>query len=502
MKSFYLFAGSTLVSLVLLAYRAGGVESRPQHWCTYVANAGSKSISVVDGATRSLRAEIALAFSPQQLAVDASRALLYTRGSVHQPNAEAGPHLVAIDLHTFATVRDILLPEDTAGFALSPVGDRAYAVVDFGPDSLVPVDLSDGNLLNPIILGAGLDWYQAHPVISANGMDVYVPVQEQVQHIDIALGSSTVVPSSQTGDEVASAALLNGDGTTLYVLYTLIGCCSSDPALKAIDLLSGDGVSISGIEPLDSGSMALSTDSRTLYVSSYDKLFAVDLATRSVREIQIADASFSNTPAWLRRGPEKIAASPDGTVYLMYNNGPDLSDLLVFDPLSETVVATIPLGQAPTDIVVAEIPGECGPSGYVPPPRATATPVPTMTPRPGCISGMPCLEVTSTTVEQGGESTFEVKLRTAGESIVGIQNDIVVQPPISVTGCTGNGGKTANFGTLTGSSFRALILHGFNELNNFTDGEVLYTCSVRAASDASPFGCYQRPGCRSHRTIC
>ena len=115
---------------------------------------------------------------------------------------------------------------------------------------------------------------------------------------------------------------------------------------------------------------------------------------------------------------------------------------------------------------------------------------------------LPSVEVGSATGAPGQQVQFSVVLRTAGQSVAGVQDDIAfdsINTPVAATGagrpdCTVNpdiNKEATGFSfqppgcTGTGcTAFRALVL-SFSNVDPIADGSVMYTCKVNISPGAA-----------------
>lgn len=113
-------------------------------------------------------------------------------------------------------------------------------------------------------------------------------------------------------------------------------------------------------------------------------------------------------------------------------------------------------------------------------------------------SGQVTIEIGSVEFSPGGEASFDVAVRTAEDNVGGTGNSIGWSGPFRVTGCIANPdiGREATAFAFTPagceadescSGVRSLVLSfGIPALPPpLQDGEVLYSCSVRADADAA-----------------
>jgi YVTN family beta-propeller protein len=328
MSALYIF-------FLVLGLSMTGVASAQQF--AYVANSGSRSVSVIDTLTNTEVDVVTVGNGPDGIAVDSTCSSVYVA-------LFADSTLVEIDTATHTVVSAVHLGIDgisSSGVAVSPDASRVYAT-NINSDTLSVIDTVNNSSITTIEVGSaplGL-------AISPDGNQVYVANSNGNNVSVIATATDTVIATAAVGSP--GAAVVNPEGSLLYVPNIVSGNVAVISTATNNQVTS---VSV-GDNPT---SIAISPDGSRVYVVNFalnSSVSVIDTATNTVvTTVDVGAVSVS---------PYSIAVSPDGKrVYVTNGNDDSVS---VIDTATNTVVATVAVGNAPSGVAVCEPPAGGGPS--------------------------------------------------------------------------------------------------------------------------------------------
>lgn len=303
----------------------------------YVANRGSRTVSVVDIDRRETVAELEAGYRPYGVVADPARGRVYV--SIQGEN-----RIIGLDAATHEVISSRTVPALPSGLALSPEGDRLY-VTHLLSGMVTALPTEPVRVYLPTILKQGTGGVQDRggrapvPKETGRGLAVTIPLfsdSNLAQSIVLSPdGSRAYVPHtrSNTGNQALTF------DTTVSPLVSILDTASNQHLLgQQLDLATLDppGVGL----PFDA---ALTPDGAELWVvnAASNDLTVVDLAGRSLAaHIETGD------------NPRGILFSPDGAV--AYVNNTLAGTVSVVDAESRLVTGQIQVTSIPLPPVMLE----------------------------------------------------------------------------------------------------------------------------------------------------
>ena len=270
----------------------------------YVTNPSTNSVTAVEVASATIIKSITVGLKPKGIAIlpDGSRAYVANSGSHNVSVINTAPGTP--DYNT--VVATIGVGEQPVDVVTSGVGPRVY-VANYTSGTVSIIDANPGNgtfdqVVTTVNTGSGA----SSVAISADATRMYVGGANGVVMVDLG---SLVVTTVNTGSGASSVAI-SADGTIVLALLL-------NGTLVVIDATPGSGTFNKVVTTVNTGSgassVAISADATLAYV-----------------------------------------ASADGNVVQVYHivksNSPSASTLLPGPAVTLTLVATIPVGQSPSDV--------------------------------------------------------------------------------------------------------------------------------------------------------
>jgi YVTN family beta-propeller protein len=235
-----------------------------------------------------------------------------------------------LDLATGA-ITSIPLGQRAWAFAFSPDGRTAYTAFGGGVKG---IDVEAGRLLEDF----GSEGWSKHIVVTPDGTKAFVDLDGSSWISVVELGGRRENAQIELGEQGVGAMAITPDGRTVFVykpkrheVYPV------DVATRA----AGAPIEL-GQGELESNSIAMSPDGRTVYVAgepSSDAIVPIDVATRT-----------AGSPIVLHAGQvDALAISPDSrTAYAVIPGG----SVVPVDLGSGTAGAEIPVGKDPDSIAI------------------------------------------------------------------------------------------------------------------------------------------------------
>lgn len=254
----------------------------------YVANAGGKSISVIDTLTGTVVDTIALRSAPTMLALSPIGNRLYVT------NSAAGTVSVVSTL-TNTVIKTLRVGINPTGIALSPLGTTVYVANSGG--SVTKISTATLQVVGTVF---GVAEGASSIAVSTDGSRIFTTssTSGDVSYFTpLSLFADTI--SGVTPGSVGIA--FNADGSRVFV-------ADVSGSVKIIDTTSHevvDSITVAAGAPFD---IAVSPDGTTLFVARADdgKLSAFDIASKTELTSVVANP-------YLIDGPPAITVSPDGT---------------------------------------------------------------------------------------------------------------------------------------------------------------------------------------------
>jgi YVTN family beta-propeller protein len=293
----------------------------------YVTNTNSDSVSVIDTATNTVIATIAVGDSPIGVAVNPTGTRAYVTNYLSDS-------VSVIDTATNTVIATIAVGDFPIGVAVNPAGTRAY-VTNEGSDSVSVIDTATNTVIATIAVGS----VPIGVAVNPTGTRIYVTNfgSDSVSVIDTA--TNTVIVTIAVGS-VPFGVAVNPAGTRAYVTNLSSDSVSViDTATNTViaTIAVGDGPRGVAVNP--TGTRAYVTNQSSGSVS------VIDTATNTViATIAVGDITFG------------VAVNPAGTRAYVTNAGPDT--VSVIDTTNNTVIATIAVGSFPLGVAVGDVPLE------------------------------------------------------------------------------------------------------------------------------------------------
>jgi len=309
----------------------------------YVANSGTKNVSVIDTADNTVKATIALPDTQPSVHPYAYGVAVGASGQYVYVGLQDTNEVTVIDAATNAVVRRIGLGTDVpSGLAVNDAETRLY-VTSYLSNTLIVIDISNG--ASEVGRVAIDDTTVSNPggvVLSAAGDKAYVA--------NTSTSKVAVVTLDEANNVYTRSSVIALDGTQPLGLVL-----SPDGTMLYASSLTGDvrGIkladnSITNLKT-DNGNVALAVkpDGSRVYApsNSVDKLFAID---SSATPNTVLGAPY---PVSVLGGPYGISITPDGSkLYMTMNTSTAGETVSVFDTASNSVTGTIalPAGAKPT----------------------------------------------------------------------------------------------------------------------------------------------------------
>ncbi len=469
--------------IVGLVLSAGPALGQPY---AYVANLGADSVSVIDTATQTVAATIAVGDDPDGVAVSPDGRAAYVSNFLSD-------NVTVIDTQGNQAVATIAVGTGPVGLAVTPDGAYVY-VANRGSNTVSVIEVATRTVVDTIAVGSGPNAV----AIAPDGAAAYVTnsftkTPGTVSVIDTTAGRVTATVEVYRNP---NRLVISPDGQVAYVANF------RSWNVAVIDTASNTLIGAIPLTARPSG-LAVHPNGATLYV--------VTLGGR-VEIINTASREVTNLLA-VGSGPYGIATTRDGAHAYVANFSSGMVSAI--DLAEETSTADIVVGDRPFAVAVGCVDSGCTAPPYTPRPTRTPTetpsPGPTGTPTPtGLPTRTPTLmpspaRLTASTVvgHPGQRVSVAVSLDTAGRAVSGVQNDLIFDPRTRVAvGAHGRPDCAVNPAIdkpATGFAFvptdcasagdcqqmRAVVL-SYENADPIPTGAVLYTCHVDIAPDAEP----------------
>ncbi|MFV9457129.1 Ig-like domain-containing protein [Rhodococcus sp. NM-2] len=278
-------AGNAVVGSVPVGTSPTGVAANPTGTRVYVTNSGSGTVSVINTATNTVVATVKTGTTPSAVAVNpaGTRAYVTNSGSGTVSVINTATNTVV------ATVKTGITPN---AVAVNPAGTRAY-VTNRSSNSVSVIDTATNTVVATVKTGITPNAVAVNPA----GTRAYVTnrANNSVSVIDTA--TNTVVATVAVGSQ-PTAVRVTPDGSAAYVV-------SNPDRLTVIDTRTNTVVSTLTIDsPAESGdhSIALSADGSRMLVT--------DAVDGRVRALTLTHVNSAPTASWTAGAPR----ASDGAV--------------------------------------------------------------------------------------------------------------------------------------------------------------------------------------------
>ncbi|WP_158515432.1 beta-propeller fold lactonase family protein, partial [Kitasatospora sp. MBT63] len=176
----------------------------------YVTNSSSKSVSVIDTATKAVVKTIPVGSVPLWMAASPDGSLLYVTNNGANGDDGVGTTVSVIDTATDTVTKTLTSGKGPIGIVVSPDGARAY-VVNYTDGTVSVIDTAHGSTEATVSVGAG----PMMAAITPDGSRLYVTTSsDKVSVIDTA--TNTVTGSVEVGKN-PQGVVISPDGRYAYV---------------------------------------------------------------------------------------------------------------------------------------------------------------------------------------------------------------------------------------------------------------------------------------------
>jgi YVTN family beta-propeller protein len=325
----------------------------------YIPNYGANSVSVLDTATNSVTATVTVGRQPYGVAANSAGTRVYVS------NADQDT-ISVLDTATNTVIASIAVGHLPLGVATNPAGTRVY-VANSQASSVSVIDTATNAAIATVAVGSN-----PHGVaVNLAGTRVYV-TNESAGSVSVIDTSSNLVVASVPVSASPRGIVVNAAGTRVYVAHytnfgpaivTVIDTQTNTAIASAQVLGSSVGVAIN-----PAGTLAYVTNNR----SPTTVVQVIDTRCNAV----IASVPLAPNASGVRPIASGIAVNPAGTlVYVttFTQAGPFVVDnnVRVIDTATNTVIATIPVGNTPQAFGIFISPGVVVP----PPPPVPPAPI-------------------------------------------------------------------------------------------------------------------------------
>jgi YVTN family beta-propeller protein len=282
----------------------------------YIANSSSNNVSVIDTASNSVVATVAVGDMPYGVAVNPAGTRVYVI------NQSANSFSV-IDTASNSVIATVAVGDMPYGVAVNPAGTRVY-VTNLSANSVSVIDTATNNVTATVPVGSGPVGVAVNPA----GTRVYVAnlFGNNVSVIDTA--SNNVTATVAVGSYPVGVAV-NPSGTRVYVTN------ESSHSVSVIDAASNSVIATVAVGSNPNG-VAVNLAGTRVYVTNSlsDSVSVIDTASNTVdTTVTVGDYPFG------------VAVNPAGTRVYVVNT--DSNNVMVIDTASNNVIATVPVGSIP-----------------------------------------------------------------------------------------------------------------------------------------------------------
>jgi YVTN family beta-propeller protein len=320
---------SLLLALALLLCAGAADAATNCNPCVYVSNQRSTSVSVIDGATNKVIANIPAGQIPQGLAVNPAGTRLYV--STHG-TAQVGL-VTVIDTVNYKIVTNIKVGTNPTGLAVNPAGTRLF-VLNSGDNTLSVIDTSNNTVIG-----------QPAPVVKVPYEVVVSPDGTKLYISGIIAGAVQVLNTTtlqQVGALIPigagpSGLALNAAGTRLYV---------ADFVNNNVRIVNTTNATIAGTAPAGPGAIAVALGPKDKH------LYVANFGGGNGNTVSVVDTANNASVATVVVGksPHGLAVNKENTALYVANQ--QTSDVSVINPANNQVVAKVPVDGSPLGVAV------------------------------------------------------------------------------------------------------------------------------------------------------
>jgi YVTN family beta-propeller protein len=281
----------------------------------YISNNSSNDVSVIDTASNTVTATVAVGTAPVGVAVGPTR--------VYVANYSSN-NVSVIDPATNAVIATIPVGTGPFGVAVNPAGTRAY-VANFKSHNVSVIDTATNAVVATIAPGTGPFGLVVNPA----GTRLYVSIYYTASVAVIDTATNAVIATVPVGSGPFMVAV-NPAGTKVYVTN------NAGASVSVVDTASNTNVTTVPVGVLPEG-VAVNPAGTRAYV-----------ANRGASTLSVIDTTGNAVIATvsLAAPPYGISINPTGTVvYVAQQNN---NTVAAVDTNTDTVIATVPVGTGPT----------------------------------------------------------------------------------------------------------------------------------------------------------
>jgi len=319
----------SLMTAICVLATANIVSAAP---FAYVANSGTKNVSVIDTATDTVTGTMALPDTnptvhpyAYSVAVGSSGQNVYV--GLHDTNEVA-----VLDAATGQTIKRIALGSDSpGGLAVNDAETRLYVASRLS-NTLIVIDISGIGAaeVGRVTLDAATISNPSGVALKSTGDKAYVA--------NSSTGNIVVVDIDETNNIYQKSATIALGGVQPQGV-----ALSADESILYTSSLTGD---LRGIKLSDNTVTELKTDNGTIALAVKPDGSKVYAPSNSVDKLFVIDSSVTpnvvlGTNYPVAGGPQGVSITPNGSKLYLAMNSTD--SVKVFDTASNTVTATIPL---------------------------------------------------------------------------------------------------------------------------------------------------------------
>jgi YVTN family beta-propeller protein len=325
----------------------------------YIPNYGANSVSVLDTATNTVTATVAVGRQPYGVAANSAGTRVYVS------NADQNT-ISVLDTATNSVIASVAVGQLPLGVAVNAAGTRVYAA-NAQAASVSVIDTATNAAIATVAVGSN-----PHGVaVNLAGTRVYVTNEGAGSVSVIDTGSNVVVASVPVSASPRGIAV-NTAGTRVYVAhYTSFGTAS----VSVIDTQTNTVIASAQVLGSSVG-LALNPAGTLLYVTNNRSPNTVVEVIDTRCNAVVASVPLAPNASGVRPFASGIAVNPTGTlVYVTtFTQAGSMvvdNNVRVIDTATNTVVATIPVGNSPQAFGVFISPGAVVP----PPPPVPPAPI-------------------------------------------------------------------------------------------------------------------------------
>src|ERR1700730_1926357 len=268
-------ASNTVTAIVAVGPNPTGVAVHPGGTRVYVANQSSNTVSVIDTSTNTISATVAVGTFPTGVAVNPAGTRVYVTN-------QAGNTVSVLETATNTVIATVAVGQNPVGVAVNPAGTRVYVANQSG-NTVSVLDTATNSVIAAVTVGAN----PAGLVVNPAGTRVYVTnySANTVSVVDTA--SNTVSATVAVGTHPVGVAV-DPTGTRVYVAN------QSANTVSVLDTGSNTVIVAVTVGAFPVG-VAVNTTGSRAYVTNYSSntVSVLDTGTNTV----ISTVAVGNSPS-------------------------------------------------------------------------------------------------------------------------------------------------------------------------------------------------------------